>query len=63
MVSWNSTKDTIWRMAVGGNDGLKTWKEHFEDLYNGDLEDRVTANMCSFNCIKIHNYFGWRASK
>ena len=34
------------------------WNEHFEDLYNMDIQDQVAIHMFGFDGIQRGNYFG-----
>ena len=33
---------------MGKDDVWKTWKEHFEDLYNKDTQKQAAFHMCGF---------------
>ena len=45
--------------AVEEDNVRKTWKEYFQDLYNGDTEKRVLDTICGFEGVKRCNCF-WK---
>ena len=36
----------------------KIWKEHYEDLYNIDIQEQVAVHLCGFYGVRRGNYFG-----
>ena len=45
-------------LPVGENEGRRTWKDCFENLYNMDTQEQVAVEMCGFGGVQRGNYFG-----
>ena len=51
-------KDINWRLELEEIELGRLWKEYFEDLYNIDSQEQVSAHMCGFDGVLRGNYFG-----
>ena len=45
------------RLAVGGENLRKTWKEKFVSMCRDNTKDQVTVGMCCFANVRLGNYF------
>ena len=36
----------------------RIWKKYFKDLYNVDAQEEVGVHMCSYDGVRIGNYYG-----
>ena len=42
-------------LGVGGDDLQKTWKEHYEDLYNVDKDEQIAISVCGSDGARKDN--------
>ena len=54
----NGRKDGSAKLALGGVEGRRIWKQYFENLYSIDTQEHVAVHICGFEGVRKGNYFG-----